>query len=351
MTTLKARRAFTLIELLVVIAIIAILIALLLPAVQQAREAARRTQCKNNLKQIGLALHNYHDTFNLLPMGYLDIDGGNSETTSCGWSWMSYILPNIDQGPLYNQLNFSTTPFALQTPGGQAVPNQLLMATPQPAFSCPSDARQAVERAAGANPGSAATGGGAANGIAFSSYMGVMGGFHGQACTVNATTNLVNVPIRNNGILVINHARNFRDITDGTSNVLAVGEVQYIASFADITGTNVGSQRQYVYGNVVTAGGAVCTNWGLGNNGPFLHLRTARRKLNPPLLAANQPWRAFHSKHTGGAHFLMGDGAVRFISDNIEHTDTDWGDTSIRGPFGLYQRLASMNDEQVVGEF
>ncbi len=349
MAVLKARRAFTLIELLVVIAIIAILIALLLPAVQQAREAARRTQCKNNLKQIGLALHNYHDTFNLLPMGFLDVVGGNTETNSTGWSWMSYILPNIDQGPLYNQLNFSTTPFALQTPGGQAVPNQLLMATPQPAFSCPSDARQAVERAGGANPGSASTGGGAANGIAYSSYMGVIGGFEGQACTVSGA--VVTVPARNNGILVVNHARNFRDITDGTSNVLAVGEVQYIASFNDISGNAVGSMRQYVYGNVTTAGGAQCTNAGLTNNGAFLHLRAARRKLNPPLLAANQPWNGFHSKHTGGAHFLMGDGAVRFISENIEHTDTDWANTSIRGPFGLYQRLASMNDEQVVGEF
>ena len=111
---LPVRRShgFTLIELLVVIAIIAILIALLLPAVQQAREAARRTQCRNNLKQIGLALHNYHDNFNVFPMGYSDIMAGNSERHGAGWSWMSSILPQIDQAPLYNRFEFSTTPYA-----------------------------------------------------------------------------------------------------------------------------------------------------------------------------------------------------------------------------------------------
>src|SRR5688500_4365529 len=106
------RRGFTLIELLVVIAIIAVLIALLLPAVQQAREAARRTQCRNNLKQIGLALHNYHDVHNTFPMGYCAgmtyVDGASD--TSPGWSWATYILPQLDQGPLYNQFNWSAAP-------------------------------------------------------------------------------------------------------------------------------------------------------------------------------------------------------------------------------------------------
>src|SRR6187397_1757547 len=108
---MRIRRSagFTLIELLVVIAIIAVLIALLLTAVQQAREAARRSQCKNNLKQIGLALHNYHDVANGLPQGWIGVnamgqpfvDGGN------GWGWAARILPQMDQAPLYNTLNFS----------------------------------------------------------------------------------------------------------------------------------------------------------------------------------------------------------------------------------------------------
>src|SRR5689334_25410189 len=105
------RRAFTLIELLVVIAIIAVLIALLLPAVQQAREAARRTQCKNNLKQIGLALHNYHDTFRLFPPGYVDRNGNPNLTPDNdlgpGWGWAAFLLPYIDQSPLYSPINFN----------------------------------------------------------------------------------------------------------------------------------------------------------------------------------------------------------------------------------------------------
>ncbi len=94
----QRQRGFTLIELLVVIAIIAILIALLLPAVQQAREAARRTQCKNNLKQIGLSLHNYHDVYNSFPNGTVSTSAGN-----WGISWWARVLPYVDQAPLYNQ--------------------------------------------------------------------------------------------------------------------------------------------------------------------------------------------------------------------------------------------------------
>src|SRR5689334_22501621 len=100
------RRGFTLIELLVVIAIIAVLIALLLPAVQQAREAARRTQCKNHLKQLGLSLHNYHDTVNTLPPGYIDVTQSGA---FCGWGWMTMMLPHNDQAALYNRFTNSAT--------------------------------------------------------------------------------------------------------------------------------------------------------------------------------------------------------------------------------------------------
>jgi prepilin-type N-terminal cleavage/methylation domain-containing protein len=103
-TLIGLRRAFTLIELLVVIAIIAVLIALLLPAVQQARESARRTQCKNNLKQLGLALHNYHDNFKGFPMGKFS---PKSSPSSGSLSMHPSILPFIDQGPLYNTINFN----------------------------------------------------------------------------------------------------------------------------------------------------------------------------------------------------------------------------------------------------
>lgn len=130
--SLTRKRGFTLIELLVVIAIIAILIALLLPAVQQAREAARRSTCKNNLKQIGIALHNYHDTHSVLPPGVLMFDDGSGDPDPDlgNWGWNTFLLPYIDQAPLYNQL----------TPNGANFPTSAagsLIQTVVPILVCP----------------------------------------------------------------------------------------------------------------------------------------------------------------------------------------------------------------------
>jgi prepilin-type N-terminal cleavage/methylation domain-containing protein len=138
--TTSSRRGFTLIELLVVIAIIAILIALLLPAVQQAREAARRSQCKNNLKQIGLALHNYHDTYNQFPTGSVYTtdapsqgDGAHSNfrNANYGSTWLTAILPMFDQAPLYNRYNFSVP----------SQNNASVTSVEMPALKCPSALR------------------------------------------------------------------------------------------------------------------------------------------------------------------------------------------------------------------
>jgi prepilin-type N-terminal cleavage/methylation domain-containing protein len=343
MAVLRVRRGFTLIELLVVIAIIAILIALLLPAVQQAREAARRTQCKNNLKQMGLALHNYHDAMLTFPIGYLDVVGGNAERDSTGWAFTAYILPYIDQAPLYNQFNFLTTPYALTTPGGAAVQNQQLVKTKVPSYLCPSDVNQGV---VANNAGAAATGAGTA-GIALCSYMGCNGCFDGEPCAQNA--NPVTVDARNNGVLRVNSKVQIRDMTDGTSNSFAVGEVRFIATFTDIGGTPTGSPRNFSFGHVTNNGGANCRNHGHDNNGSHNHLRYAKKKMNGPMLDASDLWRAFHSQHVGGAHFVMGDGAVRFVSENIDHTNTNFAQAA--NGFGTYQRLGGINDGQPVGEF
>ena len=345
-----SRRGFTLIELLVVIAIIAVLIALLLPAVQQAREAARRTQCKNNLKQIGLALHNYHDSFLVFPMGMSDTVNGNAEITGDGWSWSTAILPYLDQAALFNQFNFNTNPYQCATTpcGSVASGNQALIATRQTAFRCPSDALNPGVEAN--NPGSAANGKGT-NGTAVSSYLGVGGPFDGAPCVQTGATPAPE--IRDIGLFRVNTSLSFRDITDGTSNVLAVGEVRYIPVGTDPLGTAYGSNRQYIYGHVTTGGGPLCSNNGYNNNGLHVHVRWTREKINVPLLGALNPERSFHSLHVGGAQFLLADGSVRFLSENIDHTNTNFvaGPSNLNGPYGTYQRLGAINDGQIVGDY
>ncbi|MDB5385066.1 MAG: prepilin-type cleavage/methylation protein [Planctomycetaceae bacterium] len=335
----SSRRGFTLIELLVVIAIIAVLIALLLPAVQQAREAARRSQCRNNLKQIGLALHNYHDTCQVFPMGLSDSVWGNTEITGDGWAWGAAILPYLDQGPLFSQFNFNTNPYI--------VGNQALIATPLSVFSCPSDIKPPVT---GNNAGSAGAGKGAAA-VATSSYMASAGPFDGAPCVQSGTAAVPEA--RNIGLFQVNTSLSFRHVTDGTSNVFAVGECRWIPNSTDSTGAAYGSDRQFVYGHVTTGGGPKCDNNGVNNNGFHLHARYTRQKLNGPFLNAANLERSFHSTHTGGAHFLMGDGAVRFVSDTIDHSGTNYlaSPSNLGGPFGTYQRLAGINDGQVVSDF
>lgn len=154
MTRSSVRKGFTLIELLVVIAIIAILIALLLPAVQQAREAARRTQCRNSLKQIGLALHNYHDVFNVFPPGWVTqyYQVATGEPTI--WSWGAFLLPYLDQAPLYNTVSPGTRRIDENLALGGA--NAQALVTPLPVFRCASDVGPALntfDGSLGANAG------------------------------------------------------------------------------------------------------------------------------------------------------------------------------------------------------
>ncbi len=304
------RSGFTLIELLVVIAIIAVLIALLLPAVQQAREAARRTQCKNNLKQMGLALHNYHDTFLCFPPGYVGSPAGNdcasSHPAAPGWGWAVAILPYIDQGPLFSQLDAGGVKQAVcDAPTGAqsspAVGNPALQRTLITAYLCPSatDPDQNPCRVAG-------------SAHAKSNYAGVAGmdwsgidpvtGF--KAMFVDGTKAVIRI----------------RDCTDGTSNTVAVGEkfrrdldanftVQTAGEYygAMWVGVTPDTQISSAVGRLALAGSSYAVNGGSVN--------------------------AFASRHVGGAHFLLTDGSVRFISENADQNTLSY--------------LGTMNDGQV----
>jgi prepilin-type N-terminal cleavage/methylation domain-containing protein len=343
--TKTRRRGFTLIELLVVIAIIAILIALLLPAVQQAREAARRTQCKNNLKQIGLALHNYHDVFNTFPPGYVTKQLCNSTAvwSACNigevsmYSWGAFILPYVDQAPLSNALNVGNIWLDQNLANAATRPSlQLGM----PAFVCASDPGPVLNDfvAASDRYDFRITVGTTNYQIARSNY--VM-----MANAWDSTTPHV-YPVQYgpaHGIGFANSKINFKDMTDGSSNTIAVGERAYIYKNANKVGaaTVIGfsgsnNVQDPSYGQKGNSMAAV----GLTYNG-----------INA-LVGGEHDVRGFSSNHVGGAHFVMGDGAVRFISENIDYVK---GTVSVATYFQdantTYQKLALRDDGKPVGEF
>lgn len=329
------RRGFTLIELLVVIAIIAILIALLLPAVQQAREAARRSQCKNNLKQLGLAMHNYHDTFTVYPPGNVAnfcLTQGGGFSRWGGYSAHTMMLPYLDQGPLYNQLNFNSM-CTYEAPNSATTNIRLA------AFKCPSD---------GEFPASGDKG--------ICNYPVSMG-----PNFLWTGTQVQQLGMFNSEVFVRS-----ADIRDGMSNTIAAGEA--------IVGDNNGAV--YTTGDLVRPIGrpggfasykpnaASLAAYGTScNAGKATHLSNGFRRwqygmphstLFNTINVPNSPnpncfecsgcgegdGAGVHnsrSRHTGGVHVVLGDGAVRFVSDNI-NLDT-------------WQSLGSIRDGDTVGEF
>ncbi len=333
----RAKRGFTLIELLVVIAIIAVLIALLLPAVQQAREAARRSQCKNNLKQLGLSLHGYHETNNVLPMGY---QGTPYMSTGSLWGWGTMLLPFIDQAPLFNSLAQApggTSPVGGAAAGFSAImttlPANVALQTNLPVYRCPSDT--------GANLVTIPSGGlngtapGASSIFGRSNYPAVSGG----SVPNISVGGLVTV----DGAFTESSSRRFRDFTDGLSNTFLVGERR---SPGTISGQYTGGDTMWPGANDDIAG-SWPTSWqsyalaqGFCDPSSPLNAKTP----TAPSSSNSVPYCSFSSMHVGGAHFLLADGSVRFISDSIAT-----GPSRTAG--STYQNLASVNDGQVIGEF
>jgi len=311
--------------LLVVIAIIAVLIALLLPAVQQAREAARRTQCKNNLKQLGLALHNYHDTYREFPDAqYLNIALPNS-----AWAWSVMILPYMDQAPLYNALNLNTQMFE------QAANDPVrlkLLTTPIAAFNCPSDPVNGVNPN---RPFQQKASGGLCVGMVMnqttsfskSNYM---------ACNGNHD----NDGIFDSGGGVVSIA----SIIDGTSNTIMVGERSSLKWARQTAPT--GPWAGIWAGQELTWDG-ITNVWCLAGKTEFQMNSGHHSDVAGSTTATDQPLIAFGSQHTGGAHFGMADGSVRFISENIQWNDLPNSYSDV----GIYHLLGSIADGRPVSEF
>jgi len=330
MTNQKSR-GFTLIELLVVIAIIAILIALLLPAVQQAREAARRSTCKNNLKQIGVALHNYHESHSTLPYATANPGGctmpGTPAPTVTNHTGYIQLLPFMDQSPLYNQLNLSAASGEFNSIGGTLAGggagaaissgNAALAENIIPSLLCPSDAGGSVLPYASTSYGSG-TSGSARTSYGFSVSIGHDTGGCNLWSSESQTSRTM---------FGLNSNCKFRDITDGTSNSVAVCETAL--DFDDGEGLTWAAASHVGLGtNLKSAQGINefrCCSW---QSPPWQRAAVFGR-----LGQYNDPG----SSHVGGMHVLMGDGAVRFLSENIDTTTRTY--------------LANIADGQVLGEF
>jgi prepilin-type N-terminal cleavage/methylation domain-containing protein/prepilin-type processing-associated H-X9-DG protein len=282
-------RGFTLIELLVVIAIIAVLIALLLPAVQKVREAANKSRCQNNLKQLGLALHNYHDANGKLPPG--GVGGVNTN----GLSWHVFILPYIEQGNLYSQVKW-TPPF--QTLG--YLDNKAIALTRIPIYLCPSSLPQNERTTFNTAPNSEFVNGAAPYSTHYYGNMGpkgpgymVIGTTHGGYAT--------------QGVLGVDTQIRLTDIADGTSNTFLVGEI----AFSD-TSSNPGYRiwNRGCGGSNASPSASVCGGCKNVANGINV------TKFN----SSNFNDISFGSNHSGGANFTLCDGSVRFLTESISLT-------------------------------
>ncbi|MGN6136687.1 MAG: DUF1559 family PulG-like putative transporter [Aureliella sp.] len=331
MSVRNRRPGFTLVELLVVIAIIGILVGLLLPAVQAAREAARRMQCSNNLKQIGLALHNYHDANKKFPFGSRGGSTWAQAGIKDGTNWRVSILPYMEQTAVYNQLNWGGS-FGAGTTAAAAYMggNQVLSGFVLPTYRCPSSALELFPQSynSGTSSGSFNNPG---NGMGIH-YVGIMGaapafnwsqgGYrdcgHGWSC--------------NQGIMLVNECKGIRDVIDGTSNTIIIAEQSGQVRKADLTSNYYGGWSGAR--NTSTIASSSCTD--LWQTGATCIRQPPNSQIDDP--GNRNPYRnntTVNSFHVGGIQVSLSDGSVQFLSNSID--------------FQILKAMAIRDDGQVVG--
>ena len=357
MSSLRRRAGFTLIELLVVIAIIAILVSLLLPAVQHAREAARRTQCKNNLKQLGLALHNYHDVHQRFPAGYFSYPTSNGIAPAWaeldpgtwdggpGWSWAAMLLPFLDQSNVTNAVNFNVPMWDAG--------HRTAIATKLPVFLCPSSSGGDEPFTVQAADGSPRLINGQPIVVGRSHYVASHGqescwGECGAAATGIIFTDIYTFSTTTvtvdgdagrvaDGPFFRNSGTRFRDVTDGLTNTIVLGEHSSKLSDKTWVGVVPGASTPPRFSSPENSADAAATlvlvhggpsGGELDITGfPIIH------PVNFPTFHVGQ----MYSEHIGGGHIVLGDGSVRFVSENIDLI--------------TWAELSSMNEGEIVGEF
>lgn len=305
-----ASRGFTLIELLVVIAIIAVLIALLLPAVQQAREAARRMQCKNNLKQIALASHNHHDVFGAFPYAVLDRLTGESQASYA--TGLTLLLPFLEQDAIAQRWDPDLPRNSTSDPDGDGYTNADLQKMLIPTYVCPTMA-----------PPSGTLGG--VEERAHCSYL-LHSGTQDAVLYAYWMYYGLSAPPRFDGVFMprlrdweINKEISIGEISDGTSSTFLVGETDFQPE---------GVPSTYMGG--VWAYGYMGYSWGTTHH-PFNKHDHAISGMG------GTPFGAYRSQHHGGANFALADGSVRFVGESIAET--------------VYQALATRAGGEVVGDY
>jgi prepilin-type N-terminal cleavage/methylation domain-containing protein/prepilin-type processing-associated H-X9-DG protein len=313
----QRRTAFTLIELLVVIAIIAVLIGLLVPAVQKVRAAAARTQCSNNLKQLGLALHSYHGVFQKFPPA--SVTKGPDPFNICNYgtpniSGLFYLLPYIEQDALFKQFNYTTGvqhyPWTVATGGTAATQaNAAASRTDVSIFLCPSDPGASVQWSRNCGHSTETSGG--------TNYVFCSGPGSGVYWVANLLSTPTNYNLDLGGIFQNNGANAIRNVIDGTSNTLAMAETLKVVDYDDAAVSNKGGKPAWASGFLTqitfTTGGGI--NPAFPCKGPNTTSNNANCGYPRPA--------ALQSQHDNGVNALLADGSVRFISSGVTQATLD----------------------------